>query len=51
MSIVPCADRPVHAGRGACLHRRWNFFGPVVVHIMVVSPIDPFEFAFEASGA
>jgi hypothetical protein len=26
-------------------------FRPAVVYIMFVSPIDPFEFAFEASGA
>ena len=44
----------VHAGLGGCgsfCIVNGILFGPVVVHIMVVGPIDPFEFAFEASGA
>jgi hypothetical protein len=54
VSIVPCPDRPVHAGLGGCRSvciDNWNLFGPVVVHTMIVSPIDPFEFAFEVSDA
>jgi len=51
---ISAPDWLVLAGLGGCRSvyiGNWNSFRPVVVNIMVVSPIDPFEFAFEASRA